>query len=617
MHKLLPFLLLVTGVYTAGDIYAQTPAFPGAEGGGRFAVGGRGGSVYYVTNLNNSGAGSLRDAVSQPNRTVLFKVSGTINLLSPIFITKNNITIAGQTAPGDGICLANYGLAIRASHIIVRYIRSRPGDIIINPDDTAKVVDAMYNSLGSPVTSPYSNIIVDHCSMSWSTDEAGSFYAVANFTLQWSILSESLYRSTHSKGTPHGYGGIWGGQNVSFHHNLLASHSNRNPRFSGSAATGQPELEYVDFRNNVIYNWVGSSYGGTGGHHNMVNNYYKPGPATTGSLACSRNNRRHRILLYTTYTLSAGGDTIKGGRFYIKGNYVPGYACITESTDTSHNNWYYGVHPDSSPGAAAAIVAGRVDTPFPCDPVRTQTAQDAYVSVTDSAGAILPRRDTVDRRIAHETRTGTATYGDTSYQAPGMGVPSGIIDSQETVGGWPALNSATCPNDTDNDGMPDWWEKQQSGNPGDSTGIHPNTTDSEGYTMLEHYLNNIESPDQPVTFTYTGGSFTGSNSVRISFHTRWAKDQFRFALYRSTDSVSFTKIGELDANINQAQYFMDDVSAPAGTLYYRIGSYRTDGSGGIVYSSTVTLHNASLQMQSPPVAKKPATPPAFTGQAPL
>jgi hypothetical protein len=619
MKRHLPLLLLSvlqTGSWFISNTYAyQQPAFPGAEGAGRFAKGGRGGSVYYVTNLNNSGAGSLRDAVSQANRTVMFKVSGTINLLSPVVITRDNITIAGQTAPGDGICLANYGMGIRANNIIIRYIRSRPGDIIINPGDTAKQVDAMYNNFGSPVTNPFSNVIVDHCSMSWSTDETGSFYAISNFTLQWCMLSESLYKSIHVKGTPHGYGGIWGGQQVSFHHNLLASHGNRNPRFSGSANTGQPELEYVDYRNNVVFNWVGSTYGGAGGHHNMVNNYYKPGPATTGANSCAASNRRHRILMYTTYSLSLDGDTIPGGKFYIKGNYVPGYPCVTEQDDTSHNNWTYGVHPDGAPGAEAAMAAARVNTPFAYAPVTTQSAVDAYNAVTASAGAILPRRDTVDRRIVHETLTGIATYGDTSYQAPGMVRPSGIIDSQNTVGGWPELGSTTYPDDTDNDGLPDWWELMTGGS---ATGVAANATGSDGYTMLEKYLNDIQSPDQQVAFTDISAARKGGDTVRISFDIDWAKDQFSFGLFRSEDNSSFTQIGTITPDINKTGYFIDDTSASAPSLYYRIGSYKTAGNKAagredIVYSQTVHLENlspvsskASLSAAKPPRGNDPA-----------
>lgn len=570
---------------------ALQPAFPGAEGGGRYATGGRGGSIYYVTNLNNSGAGSLRDAVSQPNRTILFKVSGTIALLSPLVLQHNNITIAGQTAPGDGICLANYGVRIMANNIIIRYIRSRPGDTIVTPGDTTKVVDAMYNSFGSPPSTPYRNIIIDHCSLSWSTDELGSFYAIADFTLQWSMLSEALYQSIHDKGTPHGYGGIWGGQNASFHHNLLAHIGNRNPRFSGSAATGQPEKEYVDFRNNVVYNWIGSAYGGTGGHHNMVNNYYKPGPATTGNINCATSNRRHRILLYTTFTAS-GTDTLWGGKFYVKGNYVNGYPCVNETTDTATNNWRFGVHPDSSPGAAAALAAGRSDTIFPFSPVTTQSAQDAYTAVTAQAGASLPRRDTVDRRIIRETLTGTATFEDNSYQPAGLDTITGMIDSQHTVGGWPSLNSTTYPNDTDNDGLPNWWEAMTSGS-NDTTGTIPHITAANGYTQLENYLNAIQSPDQPVTFVSVSATIIGADSVQVQFNTDWAKDLFKFGVYRSADNVTFTKIQEFNASINSVIYSVVDPAAPRQVLYYKIGSSRIDGTGGMVYSATRTVDNSA------------------------
>ncbi|TZF83641.1 T9SS type A sorting domain-containing protein [Pedobacter sp. BS3] len=567
-------------------------AFPGAEGGGRFAKGGRGGSVYYVTNLNDSGPGSLRDAVSQPFRTVLFKVSGTIELQSRINIIKDNITIAGQTAPGDGICLKKWGIAIKANNIIIRYIRLRPGD----PAHTD--LDAMGNGFGVPLTHPYSNIIIDHCSLSWSTDEIGSFYAVSDFTLQWSLLSESLYYSYHHKTTGgdhtgHGYGGIWGGQNASFHHNLLASNTNRNPRFSGSLATMQPELEYVDFRNNVIYNWGGSSYGGEGGHINMVNNYYKPGPATTGSAFCTIGNHRHRILSYTTYSINTSGDTVRGGKFYIKGNYVPGYSCVTEASDTDDNNWTYGVYPDAN-GTSQDVINARVDTPFPYTPVTTQTAENAYLLVTDSAGAILPRRDTLDRRIIRETRTGTATYADTSYHPAGISNPSGIIDSQETVGGWPALNSTTYPNDSDNDGMPDWWEAKINGGGTDSTSVNATSYADDGYTMLEKYLNAIPSPDKPVTFEQINGTHLSGDAVSVDFTIDWAKDQFKFALYRSTDDSTFTKITEIFPDINKTRYVITDLSAPAGLVYYKVGSYRSDGSGNTVYSDVITVNTDDL-----------------------
>jgi|GEM_PF-823349 len=551
---------------------AQQIAFPTAEGGGRNALGARGGQIYYVTNLNNSGAGSLRDAVSAGNRTILFKTSGTIFLQSPIVLLYDNVTIAGQTAPGDGICLANYGLNIRANDIIIRHLRSRPGDVITVPGDSSKMVDAMYNSFGNPITNPFRNIIVDHCSLSWSTDEAASFYAIADFTLQWSIISESLYRAAHPKPTPHGYGGIWGGQNASFHHNLLASHSNRNPRFSGSENNGQPELEYVDFRNNVIFNWYGGTYGGIGGHQNMVNNYYKSGPATAGTF------RKRRILSYSNTT------AIPDGKFYINGNYVYGFSDVT--TD----NWE-GVELASG----ILIDSVQVNSPFTHSPVETQSAEEAYTSVLGNAGAFLPRRDTVDRRVVKEVSTGVATYSDTSFSVSGMVSPSGIIDSQNTVGGWPALSSTLYPNDSDNDGLPDWWEAKQNGNTTDSTSVNRNNYDSDGYTFLERYINNIPGTDDQIIFDNINGyRLNGGDTVKIDFNINWAKNQFRFDLYRSTDNINFTKINQVNSNINKTNYSFTDISSST-TLYYKVASVNTN-SGDILFSDIISIAPSEMAL---------------------
>ena len=395
---------LISSLLCILNVQAQQLAFPGAEGGGRFAVGGRGGSVYEVTNLNDSGAGSLRDAVSQPNRTIVFRVSGVINLSSTLNITKNNITIAGQTAPGDGIVISGYTVTIKASDIIIRHIRCRLGDA------NAVENDAMNSTSGN-----YQNIIIDHCSLSWSVDETGTFYGIKNFTLQWCILSESLYNSVHNKGK-HGYGGIWGGENVTFHHNLLAHHTSRNPRFGGSRYTGQPDKEVVDFRNNVIYNWGNgnSVYGGEGGNYNMVNNYYKAGPATPGNLtASSASNKRNRILNYTSYYYATDSaiypDTLFGGKFYIDGNYVHGYPDVTA------DNWTKGVQKDSYYRAAQLIAAARQNAPFNTAPVTTQTAEEAYLAVLANVGATLPKRDAIDKRIINEVKTGTATYEGATY----------------------------------------------------------------------------------------------------------------------------------------------------------------------------------------------------------
>ena len=472
-----------------GPLSAQTLAFPGAEGGGRFASGGRGGTVYEVTNLSDSGPGSLRDAVSGPSRMIVFRVSGIIHLKSTLRIQSDNLTLAGQTAPGDGICIAGYTVSIRASNIIIRYLRFRLGDANDDADDALNCTS--HHGPGDF----YHDIIIDHCSMSWAVDEVGSFYAVRNFTLQWCILAQSLYHSVHPKGN-HGYGGIWGGLDASFHHNLIADNSSRNPRFGGSRYTGEPDSEMVDFRNNVIYNWgdINSVYGGEEGNYNIVNNYYKPGPATPGDpVKSSSRNKRNRILNYTSYYYAKDArkypDTVWGGRFYIHGNVVEGYP------DVSRDNWTLGVQPDGYYRAQELIGRAKQARPFPFAPVNTQSARQAYLSVLDSAGAVLPRRDAIDRLIVGEARSGKARFEGAAYgriHEKGVTHPSGIIDSQTDVGGYPDYRTTAAPADADHDGMADGWEKKHGldpSNPRDGAlhDINP------AYTNLEVYLHSIVS----------------------------------------------------------------------------------------------------------------------------
>ncbi|WP_193747461.1 carbohydrate-binding protein [Cellvibrio sp. OA-2007] len=413
-------------------------AFPTAEGYGKHTTGGRGGAVYEVTNLNDSGAGSLRAAVSASGaRTIVFRVSGTIDLQSNLTISNPNITIAGQTAPGDGITLKRYPLVINADNVIIRYIRSRYGDLLKNDADA---VSMRYRK----------NIILDHISASWGDDESMSIYHGENVTIQWSMITETLNR-----GGDHGFAGIWGSPYSSHHHNLIAHNVSRAIRFASGGGN-------VDYRNNVIYNWgYNSAYGGEQqqvgnanfnfSNINMVANYYKPGPATENAV-------RSRILNPTT----RNGDA-DYGHFYVADNYMVGNSRVTA------DNWDGGVQP--------AVAAAKLTKPWPSMPIKQETAEQAYLSVLAKAGASKVR-DSVDTRIIEEVRNGTATYG-----------KNGIIESQQEVGGWPSLKNGTAPQDSDKDGMPDDWENANGLNPSDAS--DRNKKDGVGYTMLEKYLNSL------------------------------------------------------------------------------------------------------------------------------
>ncbi len=443
------FLLSILFI-SFSNLSAQQLAFPGAEGNGRFTKGGRGGKVYEVTNLNDSGEGSLRAAINANGpRIVVFRVSGTIQLKSDLKIKTSNITIAGQTAPGDGICIRDRQVVVDANEVMIRYLRFRLGD------ETGVDTDAIWGRYRK-------KIIIDHCSASWSVDEVMSFYANDSMTVQWCLIGESLYMSNHPKGA-HGYGGIWGGRNVTFHHNLIAHNSSRNPRFSGGETS---PCENVDFRNNVIYNWgFNSGYGGEGGKINMVANYYKAGPATKTSV-------RNRIV----------EPSDGNGKWYIEENYVEGFPNITK------NNWAGGVQ-----GSYASAATSRAYSPFPYIPITMQTAEAAYDLVLTNTGANCPVRDAVDARIIKDVRTGTAMYDGHQYEIKqgfsDTSVVRGIIDSQKNVGGWPKLASLPAPIDTDHDGMPDDWENSQGLNPTDDT--DRNTLHANGYTLLENYLNSL------------------------------------------------------------------------------------------------------------------------------
>ena len=433
------FLFCLT-MWLSAFAVAQPLAFPGAEGFGKHAVGGRGGRTIIVTNLNDSGPGSLREAVEQKgSRTVVFAVSGTIELNTPLRVNNDSITIAGQTAPGDGICLKDQPLVVNGSHIIIRYIRVRLGDKFQHDNDA--VSGGRYGQ---------HDVILDHLSVSYSIDECLSIYKTKNLTVQWCLVSHSLAHSRHTKGA-HGFGGIWGGYGATFHHNLLANHSSRNTRFSSVEGTKQ-----VDMRNNVVYNWgFKSAYGG--GRHgeiNMVGNYYKPGPAS----------EHHRFL-----DVADDGT----GRYYVSGNVMEGEKKATADNWTAISN-RTGFEEASlkSPVMLSTYHYDIYKTPM-------ESAKKAYQSVLKKAGTI--HRDAVEERIIRDVRQGKAEFqGETLKKA-------GFIDSPADAEDWPSYPEVTPEPDSDGDGMPDAWERSHGFNPQDKSD-GTKVVSAEGYTALEVYL---------------------------------------------------------------------------------------------------------------------------------
>ena len=469
------FLCLIScgrGGETDPEESGKALAFPGAQGGAAYATGGRGGVVVHVTTLEDArdkttgqpALGTLRKAVQMDGkRTIVFDVSGTIHLEKQLNIESGDVTIAGQTAPGDGICIAGYPVVVKASNVILRFLRFRMGDQNKVEGDALSINNKK-------------NVMVDHCSFSWCTDECVSCYGNTDFTLQYCFITESLRRSVHVKGN-HGYGGIWGGTNATFHHNLLAHHDSRNPRFDHDYVNAECAGP-IDYVNNVIYNWgSNSAYGGEGStkgaggrHINMVNNYYKYGPATS---------KKSRIVQPTTRcgncTSDALGGTVDPGKFYIIGNYVYGNAAVTA------DNWQ-GVNPDEANKLDQCRAEMRWTEGLTAM-TDEETAEEAYETVLTKAGCSL-HRDAIDTRIVEEVRNGTYTYKGSN------GSTNGLIDSPSDVGGYPTLNSTEAPKDTDRDGMPDEWEIANGLDQGASSDGKLYTLDKK-YTNLEVYINSL------------------------------------------------------------------------------------------------------------------------------
>lgn len=483
-------LLFAAATLTSTAAFSQTgaPAFPGAEGHGRYVTGGRGGEVRVVTTLEDTGKeGSLRWAVKGNDpKIIVFNVGGTIFLNKDLEIGSNT-TIAGQTAPGSGITICYYTVDLtKCDNVIMRFIRIRRG----NGKNVNDGADAAWGRRRK-------NIIIDHCSFSWSIDECASFYDNQNFTLQWCTVAESLNYAGHNKGA-HGYGGIWGGKSASFHHNLLAHHNNRSPRLNGArygwlpekgaAATTEDEInqsineEQVDYRNCVIYNWGqgNGAYGGMGGYHNIVNNYYKYGPAT-------KNKDR---IFEADPTEGKDDEALPAGiygHFYVNGNYV---------RDKGDNYDWAGIYVKN--GSESDV---KLNEPIETGDITTHDAETAFNKVLAFAGASLVR-DVYDERYSEEAETGTTTYIGTVTEYKNEDDQTvkvekhykGLIDSQDETEGYPETNLVERPAgfDSDGDGMPDEWETLNDLNPNDLSDASLKTVDTKGwYTNIEVYANSL------------------------------------------------------------------------------------------------------------------------------
>ena len=516
MKNFLLTIVMAVGTMTA-MAQEEIPAFPGAEGHGRYITGGRGGEIRHVTNLNDSGAGSLREALKGNNaKTIVFDVSGYIDLKSQLDITSNT-TIAGQTAPYPGITLRYYTIYFgKCDNVIVRFLRFRRSQV----KDVNDGADATWGRRRN-------QIMLDHCSFSWSIDEVASFYDNNNFTMQWCTVGEAQNDAGHGKGN-HSYGGIWGGKLASFHHNLLIHLNNRVPRFNGARYgwgdytknmyydqykwENTIQAETVDLRNCVMYNWGNGNgcYGGPGGGYiNIVNNYYKAGPGT-------KNTKTVTQVSVGSSSNSTEGDQVgMTSRYYINGNYVTaagdkaanydwkgvtidaGTFAIDGEKYSKDPKHFYGdtvIYKQNANGEDCIRI--KVDGPCPIGDITTHSAETTYEKVLSYAGASI-YRDAVDARFMEETMEGVVTYTGTKTKIKGIvdiiNDPDGVQDPACPSFPDLASESRSADYDTDGDGMPDEWESANGLNPNDATDGATYTLDTEKgwYTNLEVYMNSI------------------------------------------------------------------------------------------------------------------------------
>ena len=563
----------------------KVPSFPGAEGYGRYTTGGRGGKVYHVTNLNDSGDGSLRWALSQPGpRTIVFDVDGTIHLNSKLQIPAHT-TIAGQTAPGDGICVADYPFLIHGQNIIIRYMRIRLGSI------NAADCDDSWDGFGG---FDYRDLIIDHCSVSWSFDECLSVLGNINTTVQWCLVAQSMVNVGHSKGN-HGYGGNWGGSGASFHHNLIAHHTSRTPRLGPRPSTQLDER--MDMRNNVIYNWGGNGcYGGEGMKVNIVNNYYKPGPAT---LTLS-NVKQQRIAAvgvrtneYVAQYPAYAPALHLWGKYYVTGN------TNTKWPSVDADNWGLGFTSQVDAGACdgtwtkATRDSIKLTEPIAFVHTTTHSAADAYARVAAYVGA-SKGRDAFDAQIISDLQNGTAT-------ATGSGLSSGFINTQDdntaiiaTYGSaWPTLNSGTAKADTDGDGMPDEWESTNGLNPNDAADGNATTLSAEGYTNLEVYMNSLVAD---ITAAQNdGGTVEGQDDVPQSLYDSSDDNKTTSYSIQNEDSnvgpgMSITSVNGITLTFDNADWTIGGSKSAATTVdgVNLTGKYATTTSTGNFVSFATT-----------------------------
>ncbi|GAB3577616.1 pectate lyase family protein [Hymenobacter daeguensis] len=455
---------------------ASIPAFPGAEGGGAYTFGGRGGRVIVVTSLADSGPGSLREACEQGGaRIIVFNVAGIIRLKTPLMIRAPYITIEGQSAPGDGICVAGESVWLNTHDVLIRFMRFRRGETNVGRRD---------DSIGG---NPVGNIMIDHVSASWGLDENMSMYrhmyndstgipeqklGTVNITIQNSIFSEALDTWNHA------FGSTLGGENCTFMRNLWADNAGRNPSIGWNGV--------FNFANNVMFNWVHRSTDGGDYRalYNIINNYYKPGPSTPKD-----TNIGHRIL-----KPESGRSKLKYqvyGRAYVAGNIVEGFPDVTK------DNWNGGVQVEEQPNAGKYQADMKVDKPLPMPEMTIIPAEKAYTYVLENAGAILPKRDPVDTRVIEQVRTGKIEYiknvklPTTQFEHRRLPIDSykqGIITDPVQVGGYPEYKGKPYA-DADKDGLPDDYEKKNGLDPknaADAAAIAKN-----GYSNIENYLNGL------------------------------------------------------------------------------------------------------------------------------